>query len=310
MNNIVKNEIIKLFYSKKLLSIVLITVTALVILVLSLIFGSNDHEPSNWKKEIKAEAALLQEEPQTKEVKNKLTEINLRLEHNIPPDGLDDATYLLYDEISDGIFMLLLMPIFIIIICGEMIIGETNDGTLKISISSPMGRIKVLISKMIAALIVILGISIFYYLMIYLIYGINGRFGSLSTSTIIFLNEPTIIPIWLGIILGLITNILCIIGYIAMAFLLSTILQNVIILTVSIFACMLWNLLSPLLLPKVEWLSYFYITNINLFTLINGESLSITLSYSFFTLIWVYIITTVIMLISSIVIFNKKDFPI
>ena len=145
----IKNELIKLIAQKKVISIVIITI---ILLGIGLIVQVTDKDSSQsaWQEELSEELVVLEDDTisnKTDVHTDRIKEIKFRLKHNISPNGDSTGPGTVVSEFSNSPFITILIPLFVILLFGNMIIGEINDGSLKISLVSPVGRSKILLSK-------------------------------------------------------------------------------------------------------------------------------------------------------------------
>lgn len=307
----VKNELLKLIYSKKVAVIISIMFSFLIINAL-LLFVFSDEGPSfSWEEELIAERDVLLQMEMTDNVQQQLDVIDFRLKEKIPTNGIESGANDLLAELATGPIILLVIPIFVIIICSELLITEVKEGTLKFSLISPVSRSKILLAKILASFTAIASVLIFYYSVCYIMYSTLSGFGGWTNPTIFIIeNEPVIISTWFAILIGIAANILCIFIYIGIALFLSTWLQNVIFVTVCIMLIFMYSAFLSMFIDKVEWLSYFFISNINMYKLFDGSAITLAYVDSAIILFSIVILSIFTLYVAAFLIFKRKDFII
>lgn len=307
----IKNELIKLFYSRKIPVIFGIMLTFLLLTALVLFVLPDDEQQFTWKDELRLEQESLLQMEQTDKIQEKLATVELRLDKGIPLDGIESGANELLGELTGGITLMLLIPIFVIIICGELVIAEVNEGTLKYSLISQLSRNKILLAKVLAASIAIASVLIIYYGVIYLMCSILTGFGGWTNPVIFNIGgEPLILQTWIAILVGILANILCVFTYIALALFLSTWLQNVVFVTVSMVMCFMYSVFLSLFIEKAKWLSYFFISNINIYKLFDGSAITLNYVSSPIVLFILFIASIIALYIIAFFNFKRKDFII
>lgn len=222
-------------------------------------------------------------------------------------------------------FVLELFSFIIIIYCvvlgSGMIAGEQSNGTLKLLAIRPYRRSKLLSSKILATLIFIIIFVLFSSIIAFIAGGTLYGFTSLPVLAIFDSNTAFVISPVLLFLLYLITLIAKIFVYIALAFFISTLFKSYVgAVTVSILCFFATSVLNVYLSASAIF-KFFPLSNLDLFkyfgggyfasetsaSIINMFTSPILLDTSFmFSLINV-IITTIIILSVTFIVFKKRD---
>lgn len=250
------------------------------------------------------------------------------LEHNIRPImGMDFSGFTLLDGFINTIGGLLL-AIIAAIIAGDIVSSEYTPPTLKILLTKPVSRIKVLLSKYFAAIIgtlsIVLVIELFVFLIGGAIYGFGNAMAPKSMGTLfesfnnLVTGQSQIVPVFKStylvpainfLVLQLFYQLLFIIATISFCFMLSTIFKTSSLSTaLSFIIPIVFSIIS--VIPYVKKIApLLYMNYGNPATVVNGY-IAQNLGYSFITpltsalilLLWIGITLTI-----SIYNFKRKD---
>lgn len=228
------------------------------------------------------------------------------IENNINIKNEYDARYtLMHLNESYGIFII----VFGIIIAGTIISNEFQKGTIKLLLTRPYSRNKILLSKYIVSMLCIIMFIIVFVIAQYVVGGIIFGFNTFNTSAIEYdLNTNKIVV--MNVLKYSIYTILGVLPiYIlisTLAFALGTITMNS---GISIAIPILGYSVSSIInyyIQKINWLKYFVTANWNLSVyqfggkgLADGLNLWISLGVCFIYL--------AIMVITSFIVFKKRD---
>lgn len=306
----IKNELIKLIAQKKVISIVIITI---ILLGIGLIVQVTDKDSSQsaWQEELSEELVVLEDDTisnKTDVHTDRIKEIKFRLKHNISPNGDSTGPGTVVSEFSNSPFITILIPLFVILLFGNMIIGEINDGSLKISLVSPVGRSKILLSKIVANFLCVSLTALLYFIGVYIISSFKYGFSGWSNNVMFILNnEPVLVKMWVAAIVGFITTSITIIAYIGIAALLSVVVNDAVALTVVMSGVLIYGFITPMILGNAKWLSYLYITNMNIYSLVSGQSITINYGHSPLESSLLLLISTAFLYVLAFRIFKKKE---
>jgi ABC-2 type transport system permease protein len=229
MSGLIANESMKI-YSRKLTWILLFLLIAITIGA-SVLGKINSTEAKDWRAETTQLVQQYEERLKITELspalradaENKLQIARYRLENDIPtPPGNPWSALLTFSGLVE------MVMIFAIIIAADMVAGEYTAGTMKLLLIRPHSRTKILFSKYIA-------VSLFALVMLALLvlcgYATNALFYGLGNihTTDLFINQQGQI-VSQNVIMQVIKmyglSIVPVMGYVTLAFAVSTVLRN------------------------------------------------------------------------------------
>ena len=217
-----------------------------------------------------------------------------------------DARYLLMNLMENyGSFV----SIFAIIVAGVIVSNEFQKGTIKLLLTRPFSRVKILLAKYIISLSTICMFILAFMIAQYIIGGIVWGFDSYNIPAIEFdyaSNNLIIMPVFTYSLLVTVAKIPIYILLTTLAFALSTITTNS---AVSVALPILGNMVAEvfnLFIEKVKILKYFVPANWDLsIYLFGGKGIAEGLNF-WLSLIICFIYLT-IMLVTTFIVFQKRD---
>lgn len=240
-----------------------------------------------------------------------------RLENNIPVQSSGASGRAMYDMFAPA-FSLGLISILMIMIAGSSISTEISKGTIKFLLFTPNKRWKVLLSKVISAVAILLVLTILTAII------------SVVIGNIFFKEEATIyvyasngvvkaIPNMLYTVLYFLTSSIDILVYMLFAFMLSTVTRNT-ALTVGVsIACYIGSGIIMGLINQfitADWIKYIPFNNLGLADKIFANNLSyvamqnassmlnnVSIGFS----ISVLVVCSILMITTMFDSFNKRD---
>ena len=243
-----------------------------------------------------------------KELKEQNEKYKYALENKYDYNNMNTLGYGLVNVLSDYSTFILVITI---VIAGSIVSSEFDKGTIKLLLVRPYNRWKILLSKYIASLLILIISIIFVIISEFLVGGAFFGFSSINVPNIIYnFNTNQIMYINTGkmMLLNIITSLPMFILLITLAFTISTIFTNtavaIAIPILGYFSSEIINLLASNF--KISFLKYFVTLNWNLSSyLFGGIGLyqGLTMPFS----ITVCIIYLMIMIIASFIIFDKKN---
>lgn len=306
-----KNELEKLYWKKRLHVLVGVILFFAVMMMTISYFDKDSSKKVDWKKEheqqlIQIDSQISTLKPQSTEYKqlvNQKNKMQYQLDNNINPDPRGAAS--MATSSVSGIFIKIILPVLIVIIAADMITGEASNGTMKSMLVSPAGRKTILLSKLLASLIVSIGIMMLSDLLTYLTAIPFYGFGSWNDLIVIGTESFRSIPVWEYMIYGLILNTLMIATLVSVFILISVLLESVSnSISLSISLIIIGGLLSNLQ-GKLDSLKFFFILNLDLASHLTNE---FTLQNTSFSLSLIVMIATIaVALGTAFSIFNRKD---
>lgn len=311
MIGLVANESMKI-YSRKLTWILLILLFA--ITIGSSILGKiNNTNSQDWRAETTQLVQQYEERLKITELsptlradaENKLKIAKYRLENDFP--GPSDNPWSALLTFSGLIEMVI---VFTIILAADMVAGEYTTGTMKFLLIRPHSRAKILFSKYIA-------VSLFAIVMLTLLvvcgYAANALFygwGNIHTTDL-FLN-PQGQVVQLNVLMQIIKmyglSIFPVMGYVTLAFAVSTVLRNsALALGISLCVMIVGNSMIEAT-AKIKWLKFLPFANsdISLYIFHLPARPEMTLNFSIAVMLAYIAVLTLL----SWFVFKKRDVSI
>lgn len=311
MSGLVANESMKI-YGRKLTWILLLLLIA--ITTGTSVLGKINTKPmEDWRAETAQSIRQYEERLKITELsptlradaENKLKIAKYQLENDIPTPPANPWSALL--KFSGLVEMVMILAI---VIAADMVAGEYTAGTMKLLLIRPYSRTKILLSKYFA-------VSLFALVMLALLvicgYGVNALFygaGGIHTTDLFLNQQGQIVQqnVMIQVIKMYGLSIFPVMGYITLAFAISTVLRNsALAVGISLFIMIAGNSMIEAT-AKIEWLKYLPFANsdISLYIFHLPARPEMTLGFSLSVLL-VYIFT---LALTSWTVFKKRDVSI
>lgn len=311
MSGLIANESMKI-YSRKLTQILLLLLVAITIGA-SIMGKINTTEPADWRAETTQLVEQYRERLKITELsptlradaENKLKIAEYRLENDVPaPAGNPWSVLLTFSGLVE------MVMVFAIVVSADMVAGEYTAGTMKLLLIRPYSRTKILLSKFIA-------VSLFALAMLVILvlcgYGTNALFYGLGDvrTTDLFLSQQGQIAqqnVLAQVIKMYGLSIFPVMGYVTLAFAVSTVLRNsALAVGISLFIMIVGNSMIEAT-AKMEWLKYLPFANsdISLYIFHLPARPEMTLGFSISVLL-AYIAALAVI---SWAVFRKRDVSI
>lgn len=308
MSGLIANESMKI-YSRKLTWILLLLLAAITVGA-SVLGKINSKHSEDWRTETTQLVRQYEERLKITELsptlradaENKLQIAKHRLENDMPapPDNPWSALLTLSGLVE-------MVMVFAMVIAADMVAGEYTAGTMKLLLIRPHSRTKILFSKYIAA-------SLFAVVMLALLvvcgYAANALFygmGDIHTTDLFLNRQGRIVQqnVMMQVIKMYGLSIFPVMGYVTLAFAVSTVLRNsALAVGISLFIMVTGNSMIEAT-AKVEWLKYLPFANsdVSLYIFHLPARPEMTLGFSISVLL-AYILAPALI---SWVVFNKRD---
>ena len=313
MSGLVANESMKI-YSRKLTWVLLLLLVAITIgaSIMGKINSTNTNT-EDWRAETTRLVRQYEERLKITELspvlradaENKLKIAKYRLDNNIPAPLSNPWSALL--TFSGLVEMVM---IFAIVIAADMVAGEYTAGTMKLLLIRPHSRTKILFSKYIA-------VSLFAFVMLALLvvcgYATNALFygaGDIHTTDLFLNRQGQIVQqnVLMQVIKIYGLSIFPVMGYVTLAFAVSTILRNsALAVGISLFIMIAGNSMIEAT-AKMEGLKYLPFANsdISLYIFHLPARPEMTLGFSVSVLlVYIFALTFI-----SWAVFKKRDVSI
>jgi len=297
------NEWIKIF--KRKATYIMIGITLLLVLGTAVALYFLDITETNtngaWKVEL-IEENKQYEENEDEMSKRLIAENQYRIDHNIAPN----ATYNVWDFMTDAVSFISFVALFTIIIAAGIIANEFSWGTIKLLLIRPISRVKILLSKYITVLL-------FALFMISILFISSFLFGSIffgfegSQPYLAYVNGEIIernIIVQLIIEYGL--ESVGLLMFTTLAFMISAAFRNSsLAIGLAIFFLLSGNIITGIIGAYYDWAKYLIFANINLSQYIDGTTLieGMTMTFSVIMLAIYFIIFMIVAFIA----FVKRD---
>lgn len=296
------NEWIKIF--KRKATYIMIGITLLLVLGTAIalyFFDKPDTNSENgaWKVTLTEENKNYADDEMMKPY---IAENQYRIDHNLPPN----ATYNVWDFMTDAVSFISFVALFTIIIAAGIIANEFSWGTIKLLLIRPINRVKILLSKYITVLL-------FALFMISILFVSSFLFGSIffgfegTQPYLAYVNGEIVernIIIQLLIEYGL--ESVGLLMFTTLAFMISAAFRNSsLAIGLAIFFLLSGNIITGIIGAYYDWAKYLIFANINLSQYINGSSLidGMTMTFSVIMLAIYFFVFMVI----AFVAFVKRD---
>lgn len=228
------------------------------------------------------------------------------IENNINIENEYDGRYILSNLMTEyGMFI----SIFTIIIAGTIVSNEFQKGTIKLLLTRPFSRKKILFAKYIVSITSIFAFIIIFALLQYIIGGMVSGFDVFNVPIIeydINANSIVIMSIPEYLIIVILSSLPMYILLSTLAFALSTIVMNsATAIAIPILGYMVSEVIN-LFIDKLEILKYFVTANWDLSLYLFGGK-GIAEGLNFWLSLTICVIYLIIMLVATFVVFDKRD---
>lgn len=278
-------------------------------------YGKNflSNKIDEYVNSLQAVNSLKNTENKTKEEKQEyqeaLKQMNVSkyyIENNINIENEYDARYVLGNLMTEyGIFII----IFAIIIAGTIVSNEAQKGTIKLLLTRPYSRNKILLSKYIVSILSIFIFIIGFVISQYIVGGIMQGFSIFNTPMVEYnlnTNSIVVMNVFEFLLLQVIGSLPIMILLSTLAFSLSTITTNS---AVSVAIPILGYMMSEVInvfIERIKILKYFVTANWDLSVyLFGGKGLAEGLNWQIS--LGICLIYLAIMIATTFVVFKKRD---
>ncbi len=159
---LVENEILKLWKRRRFRLVLLILVALIGIIVFAQVqgrkrFGSN----KDWRIETQEHVARMQNwlrqgrmpQSQRRWVYFEISRLQYHLDHNVNPDEMSGPLFT--RGFANAASALLLLPLLALVFAADIVSSEFSEGTIKLLLTRPVSRSRVLASKFVALMLAI-----------------------------------------------------------------------------------------------------------------------------------------------------------
>jgi ABC-2 type transport system permease protein len=208
----------------------------------------------NQKKNKEIESDTIKQE----EIRGKLEYYNYVSTNNFNPKREYEINA--FEDISKVIstVSIILIPILIIFAASDLVSGEYDASTIKLLLAKPISRAKIIISKFISSILIIITTITIFELATFLILGFSIEFGNYNAPILVgtkytfqnseasaVLGSTYLMEAWKVIAITWLLQVVFIISSVAFALLLSTLFKNTVTsLGISAIAVAIFSLLT------------------------------------------------------------------
>lgn len=259
-----RNEFIKLYKSKKILVLLLVSLATFLVLVLGQ--KLDEIESINETKMTQLEIyevnkenlnhLILENNYTEKQLKRTLEKNETFYKENIPYAGYETGAYLLFEETTTGLFLSFILPFSIFLIAIEAIIGERNQRSLNFMLISPVGRTRILFSKFLTITVTLILTAVVYISINYIFFGMKFGFDGWKDPIVIMVNSAKTMEIWKAFPIAVINLLILILYYVSLGIFFSVIFKNYSTAFISFLGIFLLRGFSGLYLEKVPFSQY------------------------------------------------------
>lgn len=307
MLHLIKNEWTKLWAKKATWIMLIISAIAVILLLVGTKWISSEFEESDWKVTEQttisdAQAALDAGNLSKAEIKSYEEDIQLsqyRLDENIAPITSESAS----NFISSSSSLLMFTSLFSIIVAASIVSFEFGTGTIKMLLTRPIARWKILLSKLLTSYIFAISLGVFTLLFSSLLglifFSSTGIDLKIIDGNIVEINSYKEIFITYALEYGDITM------SILFAFMLGTLFNSSsLAIGLTLFIGFTSTTISMLLI-KYEFIKYIWFNVTNLNGIRNDSSLIPDLTMPF--ALSIMTIYAVLFIALSFITFTRKD---
>ncbi len=288
---LVENEVVKLFKRRRFRVAILILVALLGLIVFAQsrmrdrVFAGKD-----WRVRTQERVASMQNwlrsgrMPATSArwTRFEIARLQYHLDRNIDPDAISGP---LFARGFANAASYLLLPLLALVFASDIVSSEFSQGTIKLLLTRPIGRARILLSKVVALGVAIsltvLFAGVIAYLLGGLAYGYRGWGAPVLTGfhvsgDVLDPSSVRVLPLWEDAVLayGLAWFTTLSVG--ALAFLTSVLLRSTAAAMGTMFAALIVGTILPRLASTWEAQKYLFVTNLPLADYYSGSPPPIT----------------------------------
>lgn len=324
MTALVRNEMLKIWKKKRFFVILLI-----LIVLIPIFTYAQMRSAQSLREQLGDVDWRVREEQRVKDYSNRLSSprvteewrkwmeieiqrITYHLEHDVDPEAPSGVTFTAgFMENTINLFL----PLLILVIASDLVSSEHQMGTIKLLVTRPVRRWKVLASKYAALLLYISLTVAATALLAYVISGAVFGYGGWQapvltgfnvTGSVLDASHATVIPMWKFVLMecGLVWYSCMVVGF--MALMVSVLIRS----TAAGMGVMLATLIAGMILSNMasSWESakYFFMVNLQTINYLAGEIPPIpgmSLPFSL-TVLALWALASIV---ASFTVFTKKD---
>lgn len=307
---LIQNEWMKLWQKKATWIMLFLTIASvLVLLIGSKWIAATEEGKGTWQQEQQASIKFFQTElesgdyadspPTLKSIENDITLAQYRIDNDLKPAYSNTTA----GFITNGLSLTLFITLFSIVVAAGIVSFEFGTGTIKMLLTRPVNRWKILLSKLLTAVLFSVGLGVLLYVLL------------VGLGYIFFDSSATNLEMIKGVIVesNIYTNALSTIAFsyadistsVLLAFMLGTLFNSS---SLAIALSLVITLMSSTLvglLYKYEFIKYFWFSVWDLKSIVNDTYLITDLTLPF--AVTVLCIYAVLFIAISFWKFTKQD---
>lgn len=310
MFSLIANENTKIY--RRLRTWIMVGILLLAVVLVAVVLVTHQHAPgAHWKHTLMMQDAAMQKQlAQTKhmpkaaiqQMKDTIALNKYYIAHNIAPGQVTGWSFA---TTASNLSTILIA--FILVVAGDIVASEFSTGTIKMLLTQPATRTKILVSKFFAMLLYggfLTAVMLVFSVVIgWIFFGFGGAgLPHVYAGAHAQIHQMT--TVWY-LLMQYGFLFVQIIMMSTIAFMISTIFRSsALAITISLLAFLVGNTLVTLL-AKYNWDKFILFSNTNLSQFVeNGPTIhGLTLSFS----IWMLIAYFVVMVALSWIVFRKRD---
>ncbi|MFD2869981.1 ABC transporter permease [Kurthia populi] len=305
MFQLIQNERMKIWAKKG--SWIMLALLVLAIVGYGILSNSIASDSSNWKADeqstIAANKEMLDEEGIDETTKKDLEETiaisQYRLDNNVAPLSSESVQ----GHMQAAPYFMMFVLLFVVIVAGGIVSSEFSKGTIKMLLTRPVSRFKILLSKLLAVVEFAVLLSIVTIVLNYIVALLF--FGNATGANLIMDNgQVTEVNIWKNIFMSFGFQFIAIIMSMLFAFMLGVVFRSSsLAIGLTIFISLLSTTIT-LFLTKYEFIKFIWFAVQDLEGIYHGQGI---LDVSFPFAIMIQIIYAIIFLVIAFITFMKSD---
>ncbi|QOY35014.1 ABC transporter permease [Anaerobacillus isosaccharinicus] len=309
MISLIQNELLKLISKKKLIVITLIIATLISLFTYAQFKEAermaDRYNTTDWRTTLELQIAdtrnrldgnRITSEEWRQQLEIRIQQQQYYLDHDINPLEPGAPTFVrrfLESSVS------LLLPLLIMIIAADLVSSEFSLGTVKLLLTRPVKRWKVLLSKYIT-LVLTVSLTVFIfgvlsYLISGLVFGYQGwsapiLLGFQTDGGVLNVTNVTLLPQWQYLLMafGLAWFVTLVVG--TLSFMLSVLVKSTAAGMGIMLSCLISGTILSSMVSSWESAKYFFMVNLNLIHYLSGsappiEGMSLLFSFTIL-LLW------------------------
>lgn len=305
MFQLIQNERMKIWAKKG--SWIMLALLVLAIVGYGILSNSLQSDTGDWKQEEQSNIAfnkeILSEDSldatTKKETQDQITISQYRLDHNVAPLSSESVQ----GHMQAAPYFMTFVLLFVVIVAGGIVSSEFSKGTIKMLLTRPVSRFKILLSKLLSvvefAMLLTIVTIVLNYIIALLFFG-----NSTGANLIIDNGQVTEVNIWKDTFMSFGFQFIAVMMSMLFAFMLGVVFRSSsLAIGLSIFISLLSTTIT-LFLVKYDFIKFIWFAVQDLQNIYYGQGiLDVTLPFA----IIIQIIYAIVFLVIAFITFMKSD---